>query len=167
MNTIENIKTRRSIRKYQEKEIPKEILMDILDCGRLTPSAKNSQLWHFVLITDQGIKEELTEICKYGKFIKDAYAVIAVFYDKSLNYMVEDASAATQTMMLAAWDHGIGSCWIGSYKREHSVKAEKLLNCPDNYELVTMFTLGYPVQVREARGKKELEELVSYNTFSR
>lgn len=165
MNTIENIKTRRSIRKYQQKEIPREIMMDILDCGRLTPSAKNAQLWRFVVITDRAIKEKLTQICKHGKFINEAYAIIAIFYDKDVNYKVEDASAATQNMMLAAWEYGIGSCWIGSYQRDHSKQVEELLKCPDNYELITMFTLGYPAETRETRNKKQLDEIISFNYF--
>lgn len=165
MNTIENIKSRRSIRKYEGKEIPNEILMDILDCGRLAPSAHNSQLWRFVVITDKEIKEKLTSMCRNGKFINNAYAVIAVFYDKEAKFRVEDASATTQNMMLAAWEHGIGSCWIGSYERDHSKETEELLKCPDNYELITMFTLGYPAETRDARKKRELEEIVAYNTF--
>ena len=76
--------------------------------------SKNAQLWRFVVITDRAIKEKLTQICKHGKFINEAYAIIAIFYDKDVNYKVEDASAATQNMMLAAWEYGIGSCWIGS-----------------------------------------------------
>jgi nitroreductase len=59
MNTIEVMKTRRSIRKYQKKEIPNDILMDILDCGRLAPSGHNAQPWRFVVVTDQELKEKL------------------------------------------------------------------------------------------------------------
>lgn len=164
MNTIENIKTRRSVRKYEDKEIPKDILLDILDCGRLAPSGHNSQLWRFVVITDKEIKNRLTEVCKYGKFINDAYAVIAVFYEKDCKFKMEDASAATQNMMLAAWDYGIGTCWIGSYNRDHSIETKELLNCPDTHELITMLTLGYAAEKPE-RKKKTLEEIISFNSF--
>ncbi|MGI6621712.1 MAG: nitroreductase family protein [Acetivibrionales bacterium] len=164
MNTIEVMKTRRSIRKYQKKEIPNDILMDILDCGRLAPSGHNAQPWRFVVVTDQELKEKLTQITRYGRFIKDAYAVIAVFCEKNAPCLFEDASAATENIILAAWHYGIGSCWIGSYRREHSKETEKLLNCPDTYELVTMLTLGYPDEKPE-RKKKSLEEAVSFNSF--
>jgi len=164
MDTIEVIKTRRSIRRYLDKEIPEDILMDILDCARLAPSGHNVQPWRFVVVTDREIKERLTQITRYGKFIKDAYAIVAVFCEKDAPCVFEDASAATENIILAAWNYGIGSCWIGSYKGDHSKETEKLLNCPDTHELVTMVTLGYPDE-KPVRKKKSLEEVVSFNTF--
>ncbi len=164
MNAIEVMKTRRSIRSYQKKEIPNDILMDILDCGRLAPSGHNQQPWKFVVVTDQKIKERLTEIIKYGKFIKDAYAVIAVFCDKNAHCIFEDASAATENIILAAWHYGIGTCWIGSYKREHTKETEELLKCPETHELLTMLTIGYPDEKPERR-KKSLDEIISFNYF--
>lgn len=164
MNIIEAIKTRRSVRKYLKKEIPNEILMDILDCARLAPSAHNRQSWRFVVVTDEDIKAKLTEITKYGKFIKDAYAVIAVFCDKTSTYAVEDGAAATENIILSSWHYGIGTCWIGSYRREHSQETQEILNCPDSHELVTLVTLGYPDEKPE-RKKKSLEEIVSFNSF--
>jgi len=164
MNTIEVIKTRRSIRRYTKQEVPENVLMDILDCGRLAPSGHNEQPWRFVVVTDQKIKDKLTEITKYGKFIKDAYATIAVFVRKDAPCPIEDACAATENIILAAWHYGLGTCWISSYRREHSKEVEKILNCPDTYEIVSMIALGYPDE-KPARKKKPLEDLVSFNTF--
>jgi nitroreductase len=164
MDVIEAIKTRRSVRKYLRKEIPNDILMDIMDCARLAPSARNRQLWHFVVITDDKIKARLTEITKYGKFIKDAYAVVAVFYDKTSSGMFEDSCAATENIILAAWHYGIGTCWIGSYKRDHAEETKKILNCPDTHELINLVALGYPDET-PVREKKRLEEVVSFNSF--
>ncbi len=164
MDIIEVIKTRRSIRKYLKKEIPNEVMMDILDCARLAPSAHNNQPWRFVVVTDQLIKERLTKITKYGKFIKEAYAIIAVLCDKTSDHMFEDACAATENMILAAWHYGIGTCWIGTYQRPHSRETKDLLNCPDSYELINLVTIGYPDEM-PVRKKKSLEEVVSFNTF--
>lgn len=164
MDIIEAIKTRRSIRKYLKKEIPNEILMDILDCARLAPSGHNNQPWRFVVVTDEAIKAKLTEIARYGKFIKDAYAVIAVFCDKTSHSMFEDGSAATENIALAALHYGIGTCWIGSYRREHSQETQNLLKCPDTHELITMITIGYPDEM-PVRKKKSLEEIVSFDSF--
>lgn len=164
MDIIDVIKTRRSIRKYLKKEIQNDILMDIMDCARLAPSGHNSQPWHFVVVTDDIIKAKLTEITKYGKFIKDAYAVIAVFCEKTSSCMFEDACAATENIILAAWHYGIGTCWIGSYRRTHSKETQELLKCPPTHELVTMMTLGYPDE-NPIRKKKSLEEIVSFNSF--
>ncbi len=164
MDIIEAIKTRRSVRKYLKKEIPNEILMDILDCARLAPSAHNLQPWRFVVVTDEKTKAKLTEITRYGKFIKDAYAIIAVFCDKTSDFIFEDGSAATENIALAAWNYGIGTCWIGSFRRGHSKETQDLLNCPDTHELVTMITLGYADE-KPVRKKKTLEEVISFESF--
>lgn len=164
MDMIELIKTRRSIRRYTKKEIPNEIMMEILDCARLAPSARNNQPWHFVVITDEKTKKRLSDIAKHGKFMKDAYSTIAVFCDKSANNKLLDASAATQNIMLAAWNYGIGTCWISSYMKEHSQKTQEMLNCPDSHELMVLISMGYPDE-KPIRGKKSLEEVVSFNSF--
>jgi len=164
LNVIEVMKTRRSIRKFTKQEIPKDILLDILDCARLAPSGHNKQPWHFVVITDQAMKERLSEITRYGKFIKDAYAAIAVFSEKDAACYIEDACAATQNIILSAWHYGIGTCWIGSLKRDHCAETEQILNCPPSHELITIVTLGYPDE-QPVRRKKSLEEVVSFNTF--
>lgn len=164
MNAIEVMKTRRSVRKYTKQEVPKEIILDILDCARLAPSGHNYQPWHFVVVTDQAIKERLTEIVYYGKFIKDAYAIIAVFCDKKAVCLLEDACAATENILLAAWHYGLGTCWMSSYRRDHSKEAEHLMNCPEDYEIASLISIGYPDE-KPTRRKKSLEDLVSFDTF--
>lgn len=164
MNAVEVMKTRRSIRRYTKQEVPREILLDILDCARLAPSGHNHQPWRFVVVTDQQIKEKLTEITFYGKFIKDAYALIAVFIDKNAPCPLEDACAATENILLAAWHYGLGTCWMSSWEREHSAEAERLMNCPDTHKIASMISIGYPDE-KPVRRKKSLEEMVSFNTF--
>jgi len=164
MNTIDVIKTRRSIRRYKNQEVPKEIIMDTLDCARLAPSGHNDQPWHFVVVTDKGIKERLSQIAKYGRFLKDAYAAIAVFCRKDAPCMFEDGCAATENIIISAWSYGLGTCWISSYKKEHSEEVKKLLNCPQSHELISLISLGYPDET-PVRKKKELSEMVSFNGF--
>lgn len=164
MDAIEVMKTRRSVRKYTKQEVSREVLLDILDCARLAPSGHNQQPWRFVVVTDQTIKEKLTEITRYGKFIKDAYAVIAVFSEKNAICQLEDACAATENIQLAAWHYGLGTCWMGSFRRTHSKEAERLMKCPETYELASLVSIGYPDE-KPIRKKKSLEDLVSFNTF--
>lgn len=164
MNAIEVIKTRRSIRKYKNQEVPREIIMDILDCARLAPSGYNNQPWHFVVVTDQELKVKLSQLAKYGRFIKDAYAMIGVFCWKDAACFFEDGCAATVNILLAAWSYGLGTCWINSYKKEHSEEVKALLKCPESYELISMISLGYPDETPVVK-KKELKELVSFNGF--
>lgn len=164
MNAIEVIKTRRSIRKYKDQEVSEDIIMDILDCARLAPSGCNDQPWHFVVVTDKDLKDKLSRAARYGRFIRDAYAMIAVFTRKDAPCFFEDGCAATENILLASWSHGLGTCWISSYKREHSEEVKKLLNCPGSYELISMVTLGYPDET-PVRSKKALKDLVSFNSF--
>ncbi|MCX7942260.1 MAG: nitroreductase family protein, partial [Dictyoglomaceae bacterium] len=76
---INVIKSRVSIRSYLDKEIPKEILEDLIDCARLAPSGYNKQPWTFLVVTDKELKDKLAEICTYGRFLKEAGAGILIF----------------------------------------------------------------------------------------
>lgn len=166
-STIENIKNRRSIRRYIEKEIPRDILEDIIDCARLAPTGNNKQPWTFLVITDKNLRNKISYYAKYGKFIKEAGACIAVFCDESnTTTPLEDASAATENIMIAAESYGLGTCWVSSYKREHSSKIKSLLNCPENLELMTLLALGYYNEdyVKNI-DKKELEEVMKWDKF--
>lgn len=164
MTVIEVIKSRRSIRKYQDIVIPDAVLTEIIECARLAPSGHNAQPWRFVIVTDKELKLQITKMARWGSFIKDAYACIAVFCERNAECKLEDACAATENIMLAAWHYSLGSCWVNSYKKEHSISVEKLLNCPETHELTTLITLGYPDETPK-RTKKSLEEVMSWNSF--
>ncbi|MFY9496552.1 MAG: nitroreductase family protein [Halanaerobiales bacterium] len=164
---INVIKNRRSVRKYIRKEIPEEILKEIIDCARLAPSGNNRQVWSFLVITDQEKRERIASLARYGKFIKDAGACIGVFIDESqTSTPLLDAAAATENIMLAATALGLGTCWVSSYKRDHSEAVKELVNCPPNLELVALISVGYYEESTVARpAKKGLEEVLRWNTF--
>jgi nitroreductase len=164
MNAIEVMKTRRSIRKFKNGPIPDEILRDIIDCARLAPSGHNAQPWHFVVVTDAAIKDQIASLARWGSFIREASACIAVFCDTRADLRIEDASAATENIMLAAWHYGLGTCWVNSRKREHSKGVESLLKCPATYELMSLVAVGYPDEKPGPR-KKKLDEVIGWNSF--
>ncbi|MGB9677183.1 MAG: nitroreductase family protein, partial [Candidatus Ratteibacteria bacterium] len=93
METLKVLKERRSIRKYQKKEVSKDIIENIIDCARFAPTAINIQPWEFIVITDQKMREKIADITDYGKFIKETPCCIAVFC-KDTKYYLEDGSAA-------------------------------------------------------------------------
>jgi nitroreductase len=128
MDFLKILKERRSIRKYQKKEVPKEIIEDIIDCARFAPTAINIQPWEFIVITDKNKREKIADITDYGKFIKDAPVCIGVFC-KDTKYYLEDGSAATTYILLAAKAYGLGSCWIAGDKKNMQKKLEKYLGC--------------------------------------
>jgi nitroreductase len=163
MNIIEVLKTRRSIRRYINKPIPDEIIKDIINCARLAPTANNKQPWLFVVIKDKKLKEKIAELTDYGKFIKQADCCIAVFCEDT-KYYLEDGSAATENILLAAWHYGIGSCWIAGDKKSYAEEIRKILEIPQKYKLVSLISLGYPEkeEIKKSQNikKKTLEEVI-------
>lgn len=163
MDAIECLKTRRSVRAYDSKPVPKEILEDLVDCGRLASSAINIQPWAFIVLTDAAVKKQLAEITDHGKFIEQAGACIAVFCQDG-KYYLEDGSAATQNILNAARAHGLGSCWVAGDKKEYAPKIGRMLGVPEDHKLISMIAIGYPAQT-PSPAKKPLAEVIHWERF--
>lgn len=159
---IEVIKKRRSVRKFESKPIPEEIIKDILDCARLAPTAINIQPWLFGAVTDPGVKHEIAGITDHGKFIKDCAVCFAVFADSTQKYFLEDGCAAVENILLACTAHGIGSCWVAGHKKAYVDSIGKLLNVPDPYTLIALIAAGYSNE-RPLPRKKTLDEVTFFN----
>ena len=154
---IKLLKERRSIRKYQKKEVPENIIKGIIDCARFAPSAINIQPWEFIVITDKEMRKKIADITDYGKFIADAPLCIAVFC-KDTKYYLEDGSAATTYILLAAKAYGLGSCWVAGDKKYYASDIRKLIGVPDGYKLVSLISIGYPAE-NPMKEKRPLEEV--------
>jgi len=165
MSLIDLILNRRSIRSYKNKDIPEEVLQQILEAGRQAPSAANRQPIRFVVVTDN---DTLKNLCDnlITRFVKSAPVAIAGCADvKSFltgKWAVVDATIAMQNMVIAAWALGIGSCWIGACNEE---KVKKLLKIPDRWKFVALLTLGFPTEQPKPRKKKQFEDLFNFNSF--
>ncbi|MHB1484687.1 MAG: nitroreductase family protein [Saccharofermentanales bacterium] len=165
METIDVIKSRVSIRKYKHLPVSREILEDIIDCGRLAPSGYNHQPYVFVVITDQQVRDRIAEAAVYGRFISDAGACAAIFCRKGEETMMEDACAAAENIIIAAQAYGLGTCWVNSYKKELSSEVKTILGCPDEYELMVLIAIGHPDETKKTP-KKPLDEVLKWNKFS-
>jgi len=163
MDAIECLKTRRSVREYLDTPVPKEIIEDIVDCGRLAASAINIQPWVFIAVTDPAVRKKIADICDHGKFIEQSPVCIVVFCLDG-KYYLEDGSAATQNMLNAARAHGLGSCWVAGDKKEYAPKIAELLGVPSDYKLVSHIAVGYPAQV-PSPAKKTLSEVLRWEHF--
>ncbi|HHV19693.1 MAG TPA: nitroreductase family protein [Thermoanaerobacterales bacterium] len=161
---IRIIKERRSVREYLPRHISKEVLEDIVDCGRLAPSARNLQPWLFVVSTEKTIKEEIAKLAVHGRFIANAAACISVFCERENNHPVEDGSAATQNILIAAKAHGIDSCWVAGYKKEHSESVREFLGVPQKYMLISLIALGYSDKTVN-KPKKALSEVIRWEKY--
>ena len=165
MSLIDSILTRRSIRRYETKDITQEVLQLILEAGRQAPSAANRQPIRFVIVKDHDILKNLCDNL-ITRFVKYAPVAIVGCADiKSLltgKWAVVDATIAMQNMVIAAWTLGIGSCWIGACNEE---KVKELLKIPEEWKVVAIVSLGYPAEQPKPRKKKPSEELFSFNSF--
>jgi len=167
MSLIDSILSRRSIRKYEPRDIPEDILRQILEVGRQAPSAVNRQPIRFVIVNDHEIAKEFSSDL-FNRFIKDAPAVIVGCADvNSLltgKWAVVDATIAMQNMVIAAWTLGVGSCWIGAFNEK---KVKEALKVPDKWRVVALITLGYPAEQPKPKKKKAFEELFNFNCFQK
>jgi len=139
---LEFLKSRRSIRNFQEKEIPDNELKMILEAGRWAPSGSNKQPWQFIIIKNKEILKKISETAIYGKFIKKVPVAVAIVgkISENPNWYVQDTTLASMNMMLMAFSLNIGTCWIGSMDRE---KAKELLGLGKDDFLLTLLPLGY------------------------
>ena len=165
MTLLDVILSRRSIRRYENKEIPKDVLDKIVEAGRQSPSAANRQPYHFVIVTDSEIKQELSKEL-FSRFLKNSPVIIVGCANpKALltgKWATVDTTIALENMVIAAWSLGIGSCWIGSFKEQ---KIKELLKIPQDWKVVTLVSFGYPAETPKPRKKKPTNELFSLNQF--
>lgn len=165
METISAIKSRRSVRKYIDKPIPKEILKEIVDCGRLAPSGNNSQPWEFLVITGKADLEFLARVTTYGKFLGSAGACVITFCDQSNRHHLEDGAAATENMILVSTDYGISTCWIAGYNRMYEDEIKQHFNVPSILKMISIISLGYSNSIPSMPHKRSIEEVLHWEKF--
>jgi nitroreductase len=182
MEVYEAIRTRRSIRAYENKPVEEEKLRRVLEAARLAPSAGNRQPWRFIVVTDLKMKEKLKAAKEkmrpppppgapprrlFGGPLETAPVLIVgcALPSESFpgtDFWKIDVTIALQNLVLAAWEQGLGTCWIGVFHEEEEVK--KALGLPEEARVVAMVALGYPAEIKEpVKDRRPLEELVRYN----
>src|SRR6202165_3925295 len=167
------IKSLRSVRQFSDREIPDDVLRDILDTGRWTGSAKNTQPWDLVVVRN---RETLKALAKCGQFaghLAGAKLAVGLVMRGDDAWTGMDEGRLMQNLMLAAWAHGVGS-FIGSIYPQHQQRARELLGIPENRYLRTMLSIGYPASPQALRlppnagiprGRRPLDDLVSRERF--
>ena len=163
METIEALKTRRSVRVYTRQPPPRQILEDLIDCGRLAATAINIQPWEFVVVTDPEMLRKIAQATDYGRFIVDAPVCVAVLCQDT-KYYLEDGSAATQNILVAAHAHGLGACWVAGDKKPYASDICRLIGAPKGYKLVSLIPLGYPAETPE-KPKRPLSDVLHWETY--
>jgi nitroreductase len=157
MTTIETIYARRSIRQYQDKTVEKEKLEILLKAAMAAPSAMNIKPWEFVVVTDSKILSEIRSSLMFGKH--NAPAAIVVCGNTSFfklpiasRFWVQDCSAATENILLAAVELGLGTVWLGIHPiHNYKKRISKVLSLPENVTPLNVIYVGYPAEEKAPR----------------
>lgn len=171
-DVIKAIKERRSTRRYKAKEIPENIINEIIEAGRYAPSAMNRQPWKFLVITNKSLIKELSDVMtkkllNISTHIKERMKTMEdpVFYSAPLLVLVlgeendewiyADCGISSQNMMLAAQSLGIASCFIGMTKHIEGEKILEKLNMPEGYKVIDAVVFGYADEKPELKERKK------------
>lgn len=163
MDAIEAIKSRRTIRQYQEAAVTREVLTDLVDCGRLAPTAMNDQPWEFVVVTNAPTRQAVAKIIGHAPQVAQAPALIAVLC-KPTTYYVEDGCAATMNILISAQAHGLGACWVCGEKQPYADDVCRALGAPSGLKLISVITVGVAAEAPIVE-KRSLASLMHFEKF--
>lgn len=160
---------RRSIRKFRDEPVPRELLMKVIEAGTQAPSACNIQGWRFILVESPELRRTLHE-AGGSIMIPQAPSGILVVYDNTTKNMpyrddIQSAAACIQNMLLAADALGLGGCWICNLPSPSFVR--RLLGIPWNYSPIAFLMMGYPADAprRSVQRKLPLDQIVGVDRF--
>jgi len=169
LETLDAIKSRRSIRKFTNQSIKRETIEVLLKAAMQAPSAANEQPWQFIVIDDKKFLKDIPKFSPYAP-TQTASVAILVCADKNLikipDYWIQDCSAATQNLLLAAHDQGLGAVWTGVINLPGRAEGFKvMLNLPDTIEPLGLVVLGYPAQSVKPQDRFK-KERAHYNKWN-
>jgi nitroreductase len=151
---IQTIFARRSIRAYGPEPVSEEDIKTLLEAAMAAPSGSNLKPWHFVVVTQRGTLDELARVHPHGKMLAQAPLCIAVCGDREVSerYWVQDCSAATENLLLAAAALGLGAVWLGVHPKPERVEPiSKVLGVPENVTPLNLISIGHPAEDKAPR----------------
>ena len=151
---VKTILARRSIRKYTPQPVSDKDIKTMLEAAMAAPSASNLKPWHFVVVTAKETLNDLAEAHPHGKMLSEAPLCIAVCGDTAISesLWVQDCSAATENLLLAATALGLGAVWLGVYPRQDRVSnIRKALRLPETIIPLNLISIGHPAEKKDPR----------------
>lgn len=151
---VQTIFARRSIRKYTGEPVSEEAIETLLKAAMAAPSASNRKPWQFIVVTKRETLDALAKAHRHGKMLFEAPLCIAVCGDltEMERFWVQDCSAATENLLLAATALGLGAVWLGVYPRDERVTAvRRILALPDRITPLSLTSIGHPAEEKEPR----------------
>ncbi len=172
MECIKAIKERRSIRKFKNIEIEKEIIQELLDAAQWAPSAGNLQARDFVVVTRKTTKNKLALAALGQNFIEEAPVVIVAvanigrssqrYGERGELYALQDTTASVMNILLAAHAKGLATCWVGAFDEE---AVSRLLGLPSKTRPIAIIPIGYPDEHPLAPPRMNLNDVVHWETW--
>ena len=160
---LEEIKSRRSIRKFTSAKVDDQTINTIIEMGTWAPSGLNNQPWKFVIVKEKETLNKLSRQTVYSHIIKNASACIAVFLDNKTSYHrekdIQATGACLQNMLLAIHHLGLGAVWLGEILKNRK-QVEELLEVPDGIELMAVVALGHPAEKPGKGTRKPLDQVI-------
>ncbi len=173
MELFEVIKKRRSVRRFEKgKEVGRDLVEKLLAAGVEAPTAGNLQVWRFFVVLNPELKKALARAAYYQEFVADAPVAIVVAADlnqaskgygeRGKNvYALQDTAAAIENILLAAYDLGLGSCWVGAFDE---ISVSEVLGLPSHIRPLAILPIGFPAGEGRKPPRKLLSEVVSWLT---
>lgn len=173
MELIEALHTRRSIKSYTAQSVSKDVLLEILDAARYSPSGANRNNWKFVVTTDRGMIEKLGAVSPVGKWLATAQAAIVLIGDPALSrYWLEDCCLAAYSIYLGALAKGVGTAWCAIYQADNPAEDERRQNLvreiagvPATLKAPIVLGLGYAQSQPAPRKLCELADIVFWDKY--
>ncbi|TAN36270.1 MAG: nitroreductase family protein [Candidatus Methanoperedens sp.] len=172
MKCLEAIEGRRSIRKFKDSSIGKEVIKELLKAAQMAPSAGNLQARDFIVVSEKKIKEQLTKAALDQPFVEHAPIVIVVvaniersslkYGSRGELYAIQDATASVMNLLLAAYSRGLATCWVGAFD-ENAVCI--ILGLPHKIKPIAIIPIGYSDEKPNAPPRMELDRVVHWETW--
>ena len=167
MDTLECIRTRRSVRKYKERPVEWELIANILDAGRLAPCAGNIQNWKFILVREEETRKKVSDACLQQRWMEKApvHIIIVAEPEKAQRfygtrgerlYTIQNCAAVVENMLLAANAQGLGACWVGAFDED---ALRRIFNLPEDAIAHAVIAIGYADEKPIMPPKNRLEHV--------
>lgn len=160
---LDFIYKRRSIRHFRPDKVSDELITELLRAAMAAPSGNDKQPWEFIVVKDKEKRIEITKLHAYAQMAAFSPVVIVVLGKKNEKWQIQDCSAATENLLIAAANLGLGAVWCGMDEKRQA-PFQKLFNVPDEYWIFSLIPIGYPAEDKPPRTQYRADK-IHYETF--
>ena len=166
MDVLEAVRTKHAVRLFEDKPVPEDIILQILDAGRRSQSSKNTQPWQFIAVRHRETLKALSKTGDYAGHLAGATFAVVLLGEVKRDWTMFDLGQSAAYMQLAAWELGVGSCIASIY---HPDQARTILGIPENLQVDVALSFGYPSpenKTAKMGGRKPIAEVVKWEKWS-